>query len=490
MAWAVGAVAATDRLAAFTAAALALPGMAAAQGMDLSPEALAIDGSYSNYQESNGRMSVQAFQNDAALRLGEDVNFRVNSTLDFIGGGSNPMNLNQIGGASPTFYWGRNNDYGRKYGELELSQATQGPQQGRQGGIHDQRLAIDGALNVALDDLTLGVGGGNSTEWDYISNFFNLDARWDLNRKTTTLAAGFGYASDTVWADGGNQGRIHQQYTDGTVIGGDKNTYQGLLGLTQVLDKNSLIQVNLTVGNSSGFLSDPYKSAWVNNVPAARSSSTRSASAQDAPDMSTRSGASGGNPEPSPTPAPSTGQPVEAPETLVNTFCRQSVPFSFQANLCADTRPGSRVQSAVLLRYVRNIPELDAAALHLDYRFYSDNWNIDSHTFEAGWLQPLPYETMLTFRLRYYTQRSSYFYQTVYDNPTADGLYSSDYRLASFGAVGGGLQLNKTFFGMLQIGGGVDLYRRTQGMGFMGGTGSHVDNFSFALYSVNLNLKF
>ncbi|MDD2769702.1 MAG: DUF3570 domain-containing protein [Methylococcus sp.] len=431
-----------SRLAAFTVAALALPGMAVAEGIDLRPEGLEIDGSYSNYQESNGRMSVQAFQNDAALQLGDNVNFRVNSTLDFIGGGSNPMNLNQIGGASPTFYWGKNNYYGKKYGELELSQATQGPQKGQQGGIHDQRLAIDGNLSVALDDVTLGVAGGNSTEWDYISNFFNLDARWDINQKMTTLAAGFGYASDTVWADGGNQGRVHQMYTDGTVIGGDKNTYQGLIGVTQILDKNSLVQLNLTVSNSSGFLSDPYKSAWVNN----------------------------------PFPA--------------DTHCLQSERFSFQSNLCADHRPGARTQSAVLLRYVRNIPELNAAALHLDYRFYSDTWNIDSHTFDVSWVQPLPYEIMLTPRVRYYSQRSADFYQTVYNDPTSNGLYSSDYRLASFGAIGGGIQLSKEFFDMLQVGGGVELYQRTQGMGFMGGTGSHVDNYSFALYSVNLNLKF
>lgn len=433
-------------LAALTAAALALPGMAVAEGIDLRPD-VGIDSSYSNYQESNGRMSIQAFQNDASLQWGEKASFRVNTTLDYIGGGSNPMNLSQKGGASPVFYWGKNNYYGKRYGDMELSQATHGPYQGQSGGIHDQRLSVDGTLNVKLDDLTLGVGGGNSTEWDYISNFFNLDARWDINQKMTTLAAGFGYASDTVWADGGNQGQIHQQYTNGQSIGGDKNTYQGLLGLTQVLDKSSLLQLNLTVSNSSGFLSDPYKSVWVNNIP----------------------GTNWFNP--------------------VNTFCRQSQPFSFQANLCADNRPGARTQSAVLMRYVRNFAELDAAALHLDYRFYSDTWNIDSHTFEASWLQPLPFDLMLTPHVRYFTQRSAYFYQGVYDSPTADGLYSSDYRLASFGAISGGVRLNKHVLENFQIGAGVDIYQRTHGMGFMGGTGSAVDNYSFTLYSINLNLK-
>ena len=71
MAWAEVVVDATEgeettqrlRLSAFTAAALALPGMAGATGIDLTPEALALDSRYSNYQESHGRMSIQTFQN-------------------------------------------------------------------------------------------------------------------------------------------------------------------------------------------------------------------------------------------------------------------------------------------------------------------------------------------------------------------------------------------------------------------------------------------
>ena len=433
-------------LAAFTAAALGLPGMVSAQGIDLMPQNLGIDSSYSNYQESNGRMSVQAFQNDANLQWSDSVNFRVNSTLDYIGGGTNPMNQNLVGGASPVFYWGSHNYYGKRYGSMELSQATHGPYKGQQGGIFDQRLAMNGKLNVRLNDLSFDVTGGNSTEWDYISNYVNLDSRWEINNKMTTLAAGFGYAKDNIWADGGQQGLIHEQYTNGQYIGGNKNTLQGLLGVTQILDKESLLQLNLTVSNSSGFLSDPYKSVWVDNVP--------------------NFGFSG-----------------------INNNCRQSTHFAFQSNFCADTRPGARTQTSVLMRYVRNFSALDAAALHLDYRFYSDTWDIDSHTFEASWMQPLPYQFMLTPHVRYYTQGSAYFYQTVYANPTANGLYSSDYRLANFGAIAGGVHLNKALIENITVGAGVELYQRTHGMGFMGGTGSTVDNFNFTLYSLNLDIR-
>ena len=433
--------------AAFTAAALAIPGMSLADGIDLKPEGLGLDAAYSNYQESHGRMSVMAIQNDAALQWAGDLNFKVNTVLDYIGGGSDPMNQSLIGGASPVFYWGKGNTYGKKTGELEYSQATHGAYKGLKGGIFDQRLSVSGQLSKKFDDLTLGVNGGNSTEWDYISNFFNLDGTYDLNGKNTTLSTGFGYASETVWADGGNQGQIHQTYTNGKDIGGNKNTYQALLGVTQIIDRTSLLQANVTVSNSSGFLSDPYKSAWVNNIP----------------------GGGGFGPQ--------------------NTFCTQSARFSFSPNLCADTRPGTRTQEAVLIRYVKDFEELNQAALHLDYRFYSDSWNVDSHTFEANWIQPLPYEMILSPHVRYYTQRSSFFYQGVYDSPTANGLYSSDYRLASFGAVAGGVSLNKAIIPNFNVGAGIELYDRSQGMGFMGGTGSAVDNYSFTLYSINVNLK-
>ena len=116
--------------AAFTAAALAIPGMSLADGIDLKPEGLGLDAAYSNYQESHGRMSVMAIQNDAALQWAGDLNFKVNTVLDYIGGGSDPMNQSLIGGASPVFYWGKGNTYGKKTGELEYSQATHGAYMG------------------------------------------------------------------------------------------------------------------------------------------------------------------------------------------------------------------------------------------------------------------------------------------------------------------------------------------------------------------------
>lgn len=142
-----------------------------------------------------------------------------------------------------------------------------------------------------------------------------------------------------------------------------------------------------------------------------------------------------------------------------------------------------------MARYIYNFESLKQAALHLDYRFYSDSWNVNSHTFDLAWYQPLPFEVMLAPHARYYTQRSAFFYQNVYDAPSANNYYSSDYRLASFGAVAGGFTVNKILYKQVNFGAGVEWYQRSQGLSYMGGTGSAVDNYSFTLYSFNVNIK-
>jgi hypothetical protein len=93
-------------------------------------------------------------------------------------------------------------------------------------------------------------------------------------------------------------------------------------------------------------------------------------------------------------------------------------------------------------------------------------------------------------RLRYYTQTEADFYQPIYGNFKPDGLYFSDYRMANFGAIAGGAQLSKEFFDRLRVAGGVDFYERRKGLALSQGAGTNLDNFSYSIFSVSLNLKF
>jgi hypothetical protein len=104
------------------------------------------------------------------------------------------------------------------------------------------------------------------------------------------------------------------------------------------------------------------------------------------------------------------------------------------SNTVNDTRPDIRHRLSWTTRLRQNIPTLDAA-VHVDYRYYKDDWQVTAHTVELGWYQSLPAAWALVPRLRWYSQSQASFYAPYYNAPQEDGLYSSDYRLSPFGAV-------------------------------------------------------
>ena len=109
-----------------------------------------------------------------------------------------------------------------------------------------------------------------------------------------------------------------------------------------------------------------------------------------------------------------------------------------------DARPDARHQLALLTRYRRHFEGI-AGTLHLDYRFYFDDWGIDSHTFELGWHQSFFDLLTLAPSVRYYSQSQADFYGP-YFLTSPGGEYSSDYRLSPYGALSGKLRLDTRNF--------------------------------------------
>lgn len=107
-----------------------------------------------------------------------------------------------------------------------------------------------------------------------------------------------------------------------------------------------------------------------------------------------------------------------------------------------DARPGNRRKLAWNTRLRQNIPLLDAT-VHVDYRYYHDDWGITSHTVETARYQTLPASWALVPRVRWTTQSQADFYQPYYNFRMSNGLYSSDYRLSPFGALSESLGLYK-----------------------------------------------
>ncbi len=110
----------------------------------------------------------------------------------------------------------------------------------------------------------------------------------------------------------------------------------------------------------------------------------------------------------------------------------------------ADSRPDSRNQGAWLTRYRHHFKAL-GGSLHADYRFFLDDWEMTSHTLELAWYQDVWRTLQLVPSFRYYSQSQAEFYGPFFANMRSDGHYSSDYRLAPYGAMSAGLKATGEF---------------------------------------------
>ena len=73
----------------------------------------------------------------------------------------------------------------------------------------------------------------------------------DFNKKNTTVAFGGAYAHDTLTPANGRPNAT-------------KDSLDALIGISQILTKTTVLTANVTFGEVTGFISDPYKLAEVN----------------------------------------------------------------------------------------------------------------------------------------------------------------------------------------------------------------------------------
>lgn len=154
-----------------------------------------------------------------------------------------------------------------------------------------------------------------------------------------------------------------------------------------------------------------------------------------------------------------------------------------------ENRPERRNQGMILLHGVRYVDLFDAA-LHLEYRFNVDDWQVHAHTFEIDWYQPLGQGWQLVPRFRYYSQDQAEFYRPVFSSPRKDGRYSSDYRLAGFGALSAGVSLETLIGQRLTLRTGFEYYQRRAGLKLGGQSRSGFADFSSILITAAFQLTF
>ena len=211
------AVAATDHyLKSLMKAALALPGIAtASSALDEIP----VTYKHLSYEE-DGLMEVQADYFD----LGIPINGNNDLTVS--------VEYEAMSGASPIF--------SLPGADGEIVQVTSG------ASITDQRTAVAVNYRYFTNSGIVSVSPAISTENDYDSNSVTTEYQWERNGKSTTYSIGAGISDDRV-------GATDQDLNE------DKAGSSVFAGITQVLSSRSLLQVNISLAEETGYLSDPYK---------------------------------------------------------------------------------------------------------------------------------------------------------------------------------------------------------------------------------------
>jgi hypothetical protein len=102
--------------------------------------------------------------------------------------------------------------------------------------------------------------------------------------------------------------------------------------------------------------------------------------------------------------------------------------------LLSDIRPDTKDQVALLARYRHHFESVGGSA-HLDYRFYTDDFGILSHTVDVAWYQGLFGWLTISPSFRWYTQSKADFYDTVLPAGNVPKHRSSDFRLSPYGAI-------------------------------------------------------
>jgi hypothetical protein len=117
--------------------------------------------------------------------------------------------------------------------------------------LTDQRYAFTLGLTRQLANHALRGGFAYSYEGDYSSYAYSLQDTIFFNQKTTELVLGLAYTDDIVGANG-------------LPLRASKRSWDGLIGLNQILGPNDLLSVNFTFSRRDGYLADPYKRVLFN----------------------------------------------------------------------------------------------------------------------------------------------------------------------------------------------------------------------------------
>jgi len=262
--------------------------------------------------------------------------------------------------------------------------------------FRDTRVNFTASYEQPLSDrLEKIVWGANvSREFDFTSLGGSGTFMRDLNQRNTTLSAGFSFELDAIRPVGGAPVALTEMQAAGpSTREGDKSRsiIEMLLGVTQVVDRNTLIQFNYGVALSNGYHTDAYKIVSV----------------------------------------------VDEITGVV------ALGESLNGKYLYESRPDSRIKHSLFAKVKRYI---NGDVADASYRYMWDDWGVASSTIDMHYRFNLK-SWYLEPHVRYYRQQAADFYHTSITTTqatlleTSGGDLTADYRLGDMAATTIGLKL-------------------------------------------------
>jgi len=282
----------------------------------------------------------------------------------------------------------------------------------------DQRLAVSLTRGKPLnDDSRYEATGSFSIERDYLSVGAGYSYLRDFDNGQTTLTSSVGFSYDFISPKGGLRpefgsifdtvtspsGRLlftdpllkddddddddeDERNEEGEFFDGErKASLEGLVGVTRVLNRHTLLSANYSISASNGYLSDPYK--------------------------------------------------------VISVVDSEGLPVDY----LWEKRPDSRLRQTVMTNLVTAIGN---DSLHLSYRYYWDDWGIKTNTLDVKYHLNIGEHFYLVPHVRHSNQGKADFYRlSLNEGDPLPDYASADYRLADMTTRTAGIKLGYQFSG-------------------------------------------
>jgi hypothetical protein len=222
----------------------------------------------------------------------------------------------------------------------------------------EDRTEFSGGVDYMHSNSIMSLSYTNSSEDDYEANTASFGVSMDMFGNMTTVSMGYSRGWDTV------MNNLDSSFSRDA----DRQNYT--LGLTQVITKDMILELNYEGVTDEGFLNNPYRSVRFLN------------------------------------------------------------PDGVSYSLESEVYPSTRTSSALALRAMHYLPW--RASVSGEYRFFADTWGIDAHNVKFAYVHPLSGGLLLETSFRHYTQTAADFYSDLFPMQGAQNFLARDKELSTF----------------------------------------------------------